>query len=56
VFTGTFDGSTLKGNIDVMGFSIEFKGIKPSSQAAATSCSVIEGRARSDSSVAGGAQ
>lgn len=56
VFTGTFDGSTLKGNIDVMGFSIEFKGIKPSSQAAATSGSVIEGRARSDSSVAGGAQ
>jgi hypothetical protein len=56
VFTGTFDGSTLKGNIDVMGFSIEFRGIKPSSQAAATSGSVIECRARSDSSVAGGAQ
>jgi hypothetical protein len=56
VFTGTFDGSTLKGNIDVMGFSIEFTGTKPSSQAAATSGSAIEGRARSDSSVAGGAQ
>jgi hypothetical protein len=56
VFTGTFDGSTLKGNIDVMGFSIEFTGTKPSSQAAATSGSAIEGRARSDSSVVGGAQ
>ena len=56
VFTGTFDGSTLKGNIDVMGFSIEFTGTKPSSQAAATSGSAIEGRTRSDSSVAGGAQ
>ena len=46
VFTGTFDGSTLKGNIDVMGFSIEFTGTKPSSEA----------RARSDSSVAGSTQ
>src|SRR5580698_491855 len=56
VFSGTFDGSTLKGNIDVMGFSIEFTGTKPSSGAAATSGSVIEGRVRRDSSVAGGAQ
>jgi hypothetical protein len=56
VFSGTFDGGTLKGNIDVMGFSIEFTGTKPSSEAAATSGSVIEGRVRSDSSVAGGAQ
>jgi Amidohydrolase family len=56
VFTGTFDGSTLKGNIDVMGFSIEFTGTKPTSQAAATVGFAIEGRTSSDSSFAGGAQ
>jgi hypothetical protein len=56
VFSGTFDGSTLKGNIDVMGYSIEFTGTKPSSESAAAGGSVIEGRVRSDSSVTGGAQ
>jgi hypothetical protein len=56
VFTGTFDGSTLKGNIDVMDFSIEFTGTKPSSRAPATGGSALEGRAKSDLSVAGGAQ
>jgi hypothetical protein len=56
VFTGTLDGNTLKGTIDVMGYSIEFTGTKPSSGAAATSGSGVEGRTNSDSSVAGGAQ
>jgi len=28
-FTGTFDGTTLKGNISVQGFSIDFTGVKP---------------------------
>jgi hypothetical protein len=40
----------------VMGYSIEFTGTKPSSGAAATSGSGVEGRTNSDSSVAGGAQ
>ena len=56
VFTGTFDGSTMKGNIDVMGFSIEFTGTKPTSQAAAAVGSAIESRTSKESSVAGGAQ
>jgi imidazolonepropionase-like amidohydrolase len=30
-FTGTFDGTTLKGNIAVQGFSIDFTGVKPGS-------------------------
>jgi hypothetical protein len=44
VFTGTFDGSTLKGTIDVMGYSIEFTGTKPTAHAASN-----------DSAAAGGA-
>jgi hypothetical protein len=28
-FTGTFDGTTLKGNISVQGYSIDFTGAKP---------------------------
>jgi imidazolonepropionase-like amidohydrolase len=55
VFTGTFDGSTLKGNIDVLGFSIEFTGVKPTSQAAAVG-SAIPSRTSNDSFVARGAQ
>src|SRR5277367_2901696 len=56
VFSGTFDGSTVKGTIDVMGFSIEFTGTKPSTQAAATPESGIQSTTSNDSSVAGGAQ
>lgn len=33
-FSGTFDGSTLKGSISVQGLSIEFTGVKPSEQRA----------------------
>jgi hypothetical protein len=56
VFTGTFDGSTLKGNIDVMGYSIEFTGTKPTAQAAtATAASVLQSRRSKDSSSIGGA-
>ena len=29
VFTGTFDGTSLKGSISVIGFSIDFTGVKP---------------------------
>jgi len=29
VFSGVFDGSSLKGSISVMGFSIDFTGVKP---------------------------
>ena len=36
VFTGTFDGTVLKGTIDAMGYTLEFTGTKPSSRAAAT--------------------
>jgi Amidohydrolase family len=55
VFSGTFDGSTLKGNIDVMGYSIEFTGTKPTASAAATS-SARHQTASNDSAVTGGAQ
>jgi imidazolonepropionase-like amidohydrolase len=30
-FSGTFDGTSLKGNISVQGFSLEFTGVKPTS-------------------------
>src|SRR5580692_3716579 len=56
VFSGTFDGSSLKGAIDAMGYNIEFTGTKPTARADATSGSASEGRTSSDSSVAGGAQ
>src|SRR5580692_927200 len=56
VFSGTFDGSTLKGNIDVMGYSIEFTGTKPTAQAAtAAAASVLPSRTSKDSSSIGGA-
>ena len=32
-FNGTFDGTTLKGNISVEGYSIDFTGVRPSSGA-----------------------
>lgn len=35
VFTGTFDGTVLKGTIDAMGYTLEFTGTKPTSRAAA---------------------
>jgi hypothetical protein len=56
VFSGTFDGTTLKGNIDVLGYSIEFTGTKPTAQAAATAESGLKSRTTNESSVAGGAQ
>jgi hypothetical protein len=48
VFSGTFDGSTLKGNIDVVGYSIEFTGTKPTSR--------TDARTTNDSTGVGGAQ
>jgi hypothetical protein len=56
VFTGTFDGSSLKGSIDAMGYNIEFTGTKPTARADATASSTMQSRTSSDSSVAGGAQ
>jgi imidazolonepropionase-like amidohydrolase len=35
-FTGTFDGTTLKGNISVQGYSIDFTGTKPTSNSSLT--------------------
>ena len=55
VFTGTFDGTTLKGNIDVMGYSIELTGAKAGPLAAATSDSAVHYRTSNDSIAAGGA-
>src|SRR5580658_10236663 len=55
VFSGTFDGTTLKGNIDVMGYSIEFTGAKAAPQAAATSDSAVHNQTSDDSIAAGGA-
>jgi Amidohydrolase family len=48
IFSGTFDGSALKGTIDVLGYSIEFTGAKPTSRTNAS--------ASYDATVAGGAQ
>ena len=46
-FTGTFDGTALKGSISVLGFSIDFTGSKPSTaQMSGTMFSGIEGDAR----------
>ena len=35
IFSGTFDGTSLKGNIAVRGYSLEFTGVKPTSTTAA---------------------
>jgi hypothetical protein len=35
-FSGTFDGTSLKGSISVRGFSLEFTGVKPSAVLSAT--------------------
>jgi hypothetical protein len=55
VFTGTFDGTSLKGSIDAMGYTLEFTGVKPTVDAAATAAFVLPIRISQDSSVAGGA-
>ena len=55
VFTGTFDGGSLKGNIDVMGYSLEFTGTKPSEHAASSTDSAFHIRTGKDSSLARGA-
>jgi hypothetical protein len=55
VFTGTFDGTTLKGTIEAMGYTIEFTGAKPTSQATAAAGSAIRNQTHIDSSIAGGA-
>jgi hypothetical protein len=55
VFTGTFDGTLLKGSIDAMGYTLEFTGVKPTVHAAATAAFILPIRIGQDSSVAGGA-
>jgi hypothetical protein len=35
IFSGTFDGTSLKGNISVQGFSLDFTGVKPSNNSTA---------------------
>ena len=35
-FSGTFDGTSLKGNISVQSFSLEFTGVKPGSNSSST--------------------
>ena len=55
VFTGTFDGTLLKGSIDAMGYTLEFTGVKPTADAAATAAFILRIRIGQDSSVAGGA-
>jgi len=56
VFSGTFDGTTVKGNIDVLGYSIEFTGTKPTAQAtAAAADSAAQHQTNQYLSVAGGA-
>jgi imidazolonepropionase-like amidohydrolase len=36
-FSGTFDGTSLKGSISVQGFSLEFTGVKPTDHSSASS-------------------
>jgi imidazolonepropionase-like amidohydrolase len=36
IFSGTFDGTSLKGNIAVHGFSLEFTGVKPTNNSSAS--------------------
>ncbi|MGB7283512.1 MAG: amidohydrolase family protein [Candidatus Acidiferrum sp.] len=55
VFTGTFDGASLKGTIDVMGYSLDFTGTKPTARAVAAADSVSRSRMSNASSVSGGA-
>ena len=56
IFSGTFDGTTVKGNIDVLGYSIDFTGTKPTAQATATAAdSAALHRTNQSISVAGGA-
>ncbi len=56
VFSGTFDGTTVKGTIDVLGYSIEFTGTKPTAQSSATADSALHDQTNNGSNVAGGAQ
>ncbi|MGB2642984.1 MAG: amidohydrolase family protein [Candidatus Acidiferrum sp.] len=53
VFTGTFDGNSLKGTIDVMGYSIDFTGVKPTEHAVASSKN--RSQSNNESSASGGA-
>jgi len=39
-FSGTFDGTSLKGSIGVLGMSLDFTGIKPSRNASATTANL----------------
>ncbi|HKV24910.1 MAG TPA: amidohydrolase family protein [Candidatus Acidoferrum sp.] len=55
LFSGTFDGSVLKGNIDVMGYSIEFTGAKSAPNAVGTDHSARLDPSDRDSFVPGGA-
>lgn len=55
VFSGTFDGTSLKGTIDVMGYSIDFTGIKPGEHAVAATDSAVHSQTNIVSSVSGGA-
>jgi imidazolonepropionase-like amidohydrolase len=36
IFSGTFDGTSLKGNISVLGYSLEFTGVKPTNNSSAS--------------------
>ncbi|MGH9743345.1 MAG: amidohydrolase family protein [Candidatus Acidiferrum sp.] len=55
VFSGTYDGASLKGTIDVMGYSIEFTGTKPTAASASAPSSATHFRTSNVSSFAGGA-
>ncbi len=40
VFTGTLDGTSLKGNISVQGFSLDFTGVKPTNNSTAAAAAL----------------
>ena len=46
VFGGTFDGTSLKGSINVIGFSIDFTGVKPTVETSSDTVAALAGGLR----------
>lgn len=46
VFSGTFDGTSLKGTISVVGFSIDFTGVKPTRERSTDAMAAVQGDLR----------
>lgn len=55
LFTGTFDGTSVKGTISVLGYSIDFTGAKPKGGGGAASEAISSNSAMASSPLSGGA-